>query len=209
MRTRLLTLGVMLAVRAMGQTPPAEMPVGIFRGTLLLWTGTASAGELTVRRADSAVFSCHYDSHSLVEADNRPVGIAGLTTGDPLRILTDHKPGSPMCYARAVEVVNPEIKPLRAKAVSVATSASDFLPRGDRTLAGVILRHDSGRLTIRTRGGDLILALRPNTRFLANGLSTNAQALTVNTHVSVRAGKDLYGTMEAYQVMWGEILDVR
>ena len=208
MRTRLTVLAVVCAAHALAQTSSTEMPVGIFRGTLLLWTGTAAAGELTVRRADSAVFSCHYDSHSLVEANNRPVGIAGLTTGDPLKILTDHQPGSPVCYARAVEVVNPEIKPLRAKAVPVAKSTSDFLPRGDRTLAGVILRHDSGLLRIRTRGGDLILALRPNTRFLADGVTTNAEALTVNTHVSVRAGKDLYGNMEAYQVMWGEILDV-
>jgi hypothetical protein len=208
MRTSLSALAVIFAAQAIGQTSPSEMPVGIFRGTLLLWTGTAGAGDLTVRRADSAVFLCHYDSHSLVEADNRPVGIAGLTTGDPLKILTDHKPGSPVCYARTVEVVNPEVKPLRARAVPVAKNTPDFLPRGDRTLAGLILRHDSGLLTIRTRGGDLILALRPNTRFLADGVSTNAQALTVNTHVSVRAGKDLYGNMEAYQVMWGEILNV-
>src|ERR1700722_19201749 len=99
MRTSLSALAVIFAAQAIGQTSPSEMPVGIFRGTLLLWTGTAGAGDLTVRRADSAVFLCHYDSHSLVEADNRPVGIAGLTTGDPLKILTDHKPGSPVCYA--------------------------------------------------------------------------------------------------------------
>ncbi len=208
MRTSLTVLAVVCAAQAMGQASVTEMPVGIFRGTLLAWKGTSAGGDLTVRRADSADFLCHYDSHSLVEADNRPVGMAGLAAGDPLKILTDHKPGSPACYARIVEVVNPEVKPVRAKAQPVARMTSDFLPRGDRTIAGVILRRESGFLTLRTRREDIVLVLRPNTRFLSNGVNTNAQALTVNKHVSVRAGKDLYGNIEAYQVMWGEILDV-
>ena len=50
--------------------------------------------------------------------------------------------------------------------------------------------------------------MRTDTRFLAGGVRLDAAALPVNTRVFVRAGRSLDGGIEAYQVMWGEIVNV-
>jgi hypothetical protein len=41
---------------------------------------------------------------------------------------------------------------------------------------------------------------------LENGDIVDPSALKLNMHVFVRAGKTLYGELEAYQVVWGGIL---
>ena len=82
------------------------------------------------------------------------------------------------------------------------------LPRGDRTVSGVVIRCDARSVTLRTRDGEQTLLLRKDTRYLGDGAQQDAGALAVNTRVFVRAGRNLEGGVEAYQVMWGEILGV-
>jgi len=78
--------------------------------------------------------------------------------------------------------------------------------RGDRTVSGVILRRDARSITLRTRFGEQTLGLRKDTRYLADGAQQDASALAVNMRVFVRAGQSLDGGIEAYQVMWGEVI---
>ncbi|HEX5432079.1 MAG TPA: hypothetical protein VFW83_08945 [Bryobacteraceae bacterium] len=186
-----------------------EMPPGIFRGAFVSWKGTPAAGQFTIRTAADALLSCHYDSLSYVGRNHERAGVAKLEPGDPLEVLADRKIGSRQCYARIVQVINPQIarEPATAKR-SPRIAALPFAPRWDRTFAGIVIRHDGKALTIRTRTGDETMALRPDTRYLSGGLRIGPAALSINTHVFVRAGKDIYGKLEAYQVMWGDILKV-
>jgi hypothetical protein len=92
-------------------------------------------------------------------------------------------------------------------AVAAKRPAFD-LPRGDRTVSGVIVRRDARSITLRTRNGEQTLLLRKDTRYLGDGTPQDATAALVNTRVFVRAGRNLEGGVEAYQVMWGEIAGV-
>jgi len=58
-------------------------------------------------------------------------------------------------------------------------------------------------------GGEQSLLLRKDTRYVENGEIVEAGNLKLNMRVFVRAGKDLYDQLEAYQVIWGSILEPR
>ena len=57
--------------------------------------------------------------------------------------------------------------------------------------------------------GDLSILLGIDTRYLGDGQLVDADSLKPNMRVFVRAGKDLYNEVEAYQVIWGTILSPR
>lgn len=184
-----------------------EMPVGLFRGALMV----AGAGDLSLRQTSGAasgeILVCHYDSHSVVERDQRAARMSSLEPGELVQILADRKPGSHACYARIVEVVNPAMELVKARERARAAKAAEvrataaFTPRGDRDLAGVVVRCDGRTLILRTREGESTLLLRPDTRYLQDGLRMDT--VKVNARVSVRAGIDIYGNLQAYQVLWG------
>jgi len=79
---------------------------------------------------------------------------------------------------------------------------------GNLTYSGVVFRITPERLVLHTReDGELALELRRDTRFLSDGEIVEPAALKPNVRVFVRAGKDLYGRLEVYQVIWGKILE--
>jgi hypothetical protein len=81
------------------------------------------------------------------------------------------------------------------------------LPQGSLTYSGVVARMNGERLVLHTRDGrEQPLLLRKDTRYLLNGDLVDAATLKLNTRVFVRAGKDLWEQVEAYQVIWGKIL---
>jgi hypothetical protein len=185
---------------AFGQT---EMPVGIFHGSLL----AGLAGDLNVKQTSGDILVCHYDAHTVLERDHKAARMSTLEVGEPVQVLADRKAGSRACYARIVEVVDPALELARAREKARAAklaetrAAAQFTPRGDRDVAGVVVRCDGKTLTLRTRLGEQTLALRADTRFLRDGLRMDT--VTVNARVSVRAGVDIYGVLQAYQVLWG------
>ena len=81
---------------------------------------------------------------------------------------------------------------------------------GTLAYAGVVYRVNADRFVIHTReAGDLSILLRNDTRYLDNGQLVDLASLKPNMRVFVRAGKDLYNEVEAYQVIWGRILAPR
>jgi hypothetical protein len=50
------------------------------------------------------------------------------------------------------------------------------------------------------------LLLRADTRYSGDGVRVEAPEPLLNKHVFVRAGRNMYGALEAYQIVWGEIL---
>jgi len=128
-------------------------------------------------------------------------------------------------YARTIHVIDPAPPPRAATrpgsrlelAVSPAVGTAltpglgrthePPIPRGDMTFSGVVSRMSDGRLVLRTRNaGEQTILLRQNTRFVADGETVAAAELKTNMRVFVRAGKDVFGHVEAYQVVWGGIL---
>lgn len=186
----------------------ADMPKGLFHGHMVSWEGSPVKGVLLARSAAGIVQACGYDSLSILQLSRRRVPVTKLEPGDPLEIITDHKPGSRDCYIRMLDVVPPAPPPSRVKPVAPARPAFG-VPRGDRTISGVIIRRDARSITLRTHDGEQTLLLRKDTRYLGDGTQQDAAAALVNTRVFVRAGPDLYGAIEAYQVMWGEIANVQ
>jgi hypothetical protein len=186
---------------------PADMPKGLFRGHMVSWEGSPAKGVLQARSAAGAVQDCGFDSLSILELSRQRVTVAKLEPGDPVEIIADHKPGSRDCYIRMLQVIPPG--PPVSRVNAVAKRPTFDLPRGDRTVSGVIIRRDARSITLRTREGEQTLLLRKDTRYLGDGAQQDSAALEVNTRVFVRAGQNLEGGIEAYQVMWGDILGVQ
>jgi hypothetical protein len=185
----------------------ADMAKGLFHGSMVSWEGSPTKGVLLARTVTGIVEGCGYDSLSYLELSRRRVTVAKLEPGDPLEIVTDHKPGSRDCYIRMLQVIPPGPPPGRVNTAAKRPVIEP--PHGDRTVAGVIVRCEARSMTVRTREGEVTLLLRKDTRYLGDGAKQDAAALTVNTRVFVRAGPDLDGGLEAYQVIWGEIAGVQ
>jgi hypothetical protein len=189
------------------------MPSGLFRGHFESSEGTATSGQITARAADGSTYFCGYDSRSYFEMDKERVVTAKLAAklmpGDPVMIVADRRPGSRACYTRILHVLPPTPAPRRASAAPVKPKYEIQPMRGDRTFSGIVLRLEAGRVTLRTRDGEETLTVRQDTRFLDGGSRSTASALPVNAHVFIRAGQNLHGDLEAYQIMWGDILTVR
>ena len=183
-----------------------SMPRGIVRGTLAAWEGSAAAGALTVRKADGVVYGCSYDRHTYFERNHWLVRVSTLAAGDPVEVVADRRPGSSACYVRMLQVIV-ETPPQRR--LAIRRTVESFQPRGNLSFAGLVLRRDPETLTLKTRAGERTVLLRSDTRYLGEGVRVDPAALCVNMHVFVRAGRNLDGEVEAYQVVWGEILAAR
>jgi hypothetical protein len=80
-------------------------------------------------------------------------------------------------------------------------------PRGTLTFTGMVLRRDDDGLVLRTRAnGEKWILVRHDTRFKEDGLRVEPSSLHSSTRVFVRAGTNLDGEVEAYEIVWGEIL---
>ena len=205
---RFFRMVVMLAAAA-SLCFPADMRKGLFHGQMVSWEGSPSKGILLARNnTGGAVEGCGYDALSILQLSRQRVTVAKLEPGDPIEIITDHKPGSRDCYIRMLQVIPPAPPPTRVKPVGAVQRPTFDRPRGDRTISGVIVRRDARSITLRTREGQETLLLRKDTRYVGDGMQQEAGAALVNTRVFVRAGLNLEGGIEAFQVMWGEITGV-
>jgi hypothetical protein len=170
------------------------MPVGILRGSLTAWQG----GSLSVRQADGAVYDCSYDNHTLFQRNQWPIHSTDLNGGEPVEVLSDRMPVTRTCYVRMLSVVYaPASSPRRP-----APPHEVWVPHGYLTYSGLVVKSEDSKITLKTRSGPRTLLLRADTRY------SEAAVPLVNKHVFVRAGRNLQGALEAYQVMWGEILAV-
>jgi hypothetical protein len=188
-------------------------PTGIVRGTLLE-RDRAESGEFTVRAADSHTYRFRFDAGTYVEKDDQRAAMADLEKGEMLEIVSDQGAGPFERYARIVKAVSgrvparPSAGPSRRRAP--AALLDDLFPRGNLTFAGVVAQVSGNLLVLRTRvrgqTRETRILLRPDTRYLHNGVPAEASALAANMRVFVRGGESLDNGIEAYQVIWGEIL---
>jgi hypothetical protein len=133
-----------------------------------------------------------------------------LKPGDPVEIVADKRPAAP-CYALMVRVTEqrpPGIVPsgTRARSRAPRPAIENWIPRGNITFAGVLLRANPELLIVRGRDGvEKSVVLRQDTRFVDSGVPSRLDALQPNTRVFVRAGRNIDQELEAFQVVWGRI----
>jgi hypothetical protein len=190
----------------------SDAPPGMVRGDLLEWEAAKGAGEFSIRTAAHQVFRFSFDSKTYFERDLERCPVEKLQKGDLLEIVSDHA-GPALAYARTVHVMERE-RPARRAAASLGRyrayrgSADRMVPLGNLTFSGVVSRVNGGRVVLRTRReGEKTFLLREDTRYVENGTQVTAAELKANTRVFVRGAKNFEDDLEAYQVVWGEILE--
>jgi hypothetical protein len=191
---------------AQSQTPENA---ALVRG-VLLECDVRPAGEFSIRVADNRVLRYQFDRKTYVEREEHLIEPARLVAGEKVEVLSDTVAGYPLRYARTIHVLQPVPPPRpqtlgRYRAYDPKTEPA--IRTGNITFSGVVFRLNSQRIVLHTRAaGDLSILLRKDTRYLADGQVVDADSLKPNMRVFVRAGKDLYNDVEAYQVIWGTIL---
>jgi Domain of unknown function (DUF5666) len=187
-------------------------PIGVLRGELLAWAGETRAGEVTFRNADDRVYQCTFDGKTYFERSNERIAVSAMQKGDRVEVLADRKDGTGLCYARTIHVIDtPAVRTapgMRPRLRLTSNPTELFAPRGDMTFAGVVLRMNPDSLVLRMRSNEhKTIHLRADTRYLSDGQALSRKHLEVNTRVFIRAGKNLDDEIEAYQVVWGQILE--
>ncbi len=205
-------LSVLLLTASLAAQVPGNNPA-LVRGVLLERDLNTNAGEFSVRVTDNRVFRYQFDRKTYVERDDQLVDVQRLQPGDRVEVVSDEVAGSPLRYARTVHVLSDQpprpTLTARPRTGRPSYAADRTLPTGNLTYSGVVFRLTNEQLVIHTRTGDQSLLLRKDTRFVQNGEIVDAAELKPNVRVFVRAGKDLWDQVEAYQVIWGRILDPR
>jgi hypothetical protein len=199
-----LSPGLIFAIRIMAQDPA---PVGIVHGVVIECGET----ELVVRNTDDRVYRFAIDSKTFIQRDHFRIPCEDIGRGEPVEVVSDRSNEPGTRYARLVTVVRQEVRqrrrPVREPLPVIEDPTLSIAPRGSLTFTGVVLRLDGEGLVLRTRGaGEKWILFRRDTRFRADGLVVESSTLQSSTRVFVRAGTNLDGEMEAYEVVWGEIL---
>jgi hypothetical protein len=192
------------------QNPPFS---GIVRGVLIECDQTLPAGEFSVRAAGTnRVYHYTFDARTYVEREDRRISMAAVRKGDLVEIVSDREESAAVHYARTIHVIEPRPAPRPASRAGRSRpyqSPVDLLaPRGNLTYSGVIAKLAADHLVLHTRQeGEKKILLRLDTSYLESGALVEAADLKPNTRVFVRAGKSLDDQIEAYQVVWGDILE--
>jgi hypothetical protein len=187
----------------------AQFPSPEQEGVVLEWDSNVAAGELAIRAPDNEVYRYRFDSKTLVQRDAFSGGMGHLRVADQVIVDSDLVPGTLLRYARSIRVmIAPPQMTLADARVRATISLLDRPPQtGNLTFAGVVSRLNPQSLVLRTRAGEQTLLIRRDTRYVDNGDTVEAAQLRPNMRVFVRAGRNLYEQVEAYQVIWGSILD--
>jgi hypothetical protein len=203
------SFGIVLAMTSVWAQENA--PAGFLKGDFLSWTGTPRSGQFVFQSAGNRIYSCTYDDKTYIERDKRYVTIAGAEKGDRLEIVSDYRNNSTVCYARLVHILDPQrahvVPGVRSRATASNRPFEVFGPRGNMTLSGLVMGVGTNVLTLKSRRGEYqTIHLRADTRYSDEGQTAEAGNLRVNTLVFIRCSRNLENEVEAYQVVWGEIL---
>lgn len=188
-------------------------PTGILKGEVIE-RDEAASGDVAVRAPDNRVYRLRFDAGTYAERDGKRVPVGQLRAGEMVEIVSDVGVKPNERYARRIHVVDadtpaPVLRP-RSRRLYRSNLYADIFPRGNLTFSGTVVELNGQSVLIRTRGaGPTRFLLRDDTRYMSNGGPALFDDLTVNTRVFVRAGKNLEGDLEAYQVVWGEIFSPR
>lgn len=199
-------VGALLLLAPLAAAQPA-----LVRGVLLERDPQLAGGQFSIRLPDNQVFRYQFDRKTYVEREKQLIDVPRLNPGEKVEVVSDLVSGSSLRYARTIHVMEDAPKPVRPMSAgrlrAYRPSDDRALPVGTLTYSGVVFRMNPDRIMLHVREGDQMIQLRKDTRFVQNGEMVDSAALKMNMRVFVRAGKDLYNQVEAYQIVWGNILD--
>ena len=187
------------------QQPP---PLDLVHGELLEFEGS----EFAVRSEDFRVQRFRVDDQTFLERDQLRVKLSQMLAGDIVDVVTDRQipPAGPR-YARLVKVSKARLE-AKVPPASSRFRFSDYpstvlLSRGSQTFSGIVTRMRDNRIVLRMRSGEeRMFRLRGDTVFRGDGRTVTASDLVLQSRVFVRGGRSIDNDLEAYEVMWGEIL---
>jgi len=185
-------------------------PAALVRGALLERDPQTANGQFSIRVGDDHVYRYLFDAKTYVERDQRAIDVARLQPGETVEVLSDEAPGTVLRYALSVHVLS-HSQPERARPLArlrpARASIERIFPAATLSFSGVVFELSPQRVMIHTReSGDLTILLRGDTSYLENGDAVQSGDLKPNMRVYVRAERNLYNEIEAYQVIWGQIL---
>lgn len=202
-----LPVAFLIASALLAQTP---VPTGFVRGILLEAPGGSSLNQFTIR-SGAVVYRFGFDSKTWIEKRKERIQGTFLEQGDIVEVVCD-RDATPVRYARMVQVIDQTPRPrppVQGGMYRMRHSPVEFIaPRGDLTFSGIVASLTDEHLVLRTRfDGEKIIYRRKDTSYLEGGFQVEPGVLKPNTRVFMRAGRNLDNELEAYQVIWGEILD--
>ena len=180
----------------------------ILKGELLEWNVRGLSGDMLVEVDDGPRrWRCQVTTETFLSRATIRIHPAGVRVGDSLEIVAEGTPAA--CVARTVYIRPPDMKRLHARIVMSRTLDSLWL-RGLLTFTGIVNRVEGDRLYLQTRKfGSKSFALRDDTVFSSGGRNVELGALPAQTRVFLRANRTFDGDLEAYHVIWGDILQTR
>lgn len=184
-------------------------PIGIVRGVLI----ECDATHLTLGDEDNRALKFVTDGRTFIERDHQRISCVKLRAGDRMEIVSDRSNEPGARYARMASVLSGDTR-LRRRVAIVPRApiihespTARFAPRGSMIFTGIVLRMESTGLVLRTRmDGEKWILVRRDTLFREEGLQVESTSLPSGARVFVRGGRNLDGEVEAYEVVWGEIL---
>ena len=200
---RFVTAAGLAALVAHAQSPSQS---GLVRGVLV----ENNAGEIVVRSGSNLVYHFSCDNRTWIERSQERVTASSLLPGELLEVVSDRYPQL-VRYARVVHVLEksaPKRRVLSAGNYRLAPGPGALVaPPGDLTFSGIVAALDGQRIRLRTRlDGEKIIFLSPDTQYFAGGMEVDSKAILPNIHVYLRAGVNSKGDIEAYQIIWGDII---
>jgi len=180
------------------------VPTGILEGRLAGVVG----GKLEVVLEEGETVVCSVDGRTYIDRERQRLYVKDLKVGDLLELVTERQGVGATCFARMIHVVNVEKRfGGRGKVGSVKRVTESFAPRGSLTVTGVVRELQTNFLEIKTRqDGPMRFRLRADTLFVRDGLEVAAGEVDRTGPVFIRAGYDLNGELEVFQVSWGSIV---
>lgn len=181
-----------------------EVPVGVVSGHI----SDVTSSSFLLRTVANKEFRCTFDHRTWFEQSRVRVAPSAFQPTDLVEIVADRRliDGKP-CYARTVRLA--DLAPPKAAGrmrIAYRAVTESIIPRGEYEWAGIVSSVVEDTMVLRMRvEGRKTIALRADTRYLEDGVVSVRERLKPNLRVTIRAGRSLEGTVEAYQVIWGSV----
>lgn len=197
------------AVMAQDHPHPPRPLAPLTRGVFQEWNGSTSSGTFLFQTPDEQKHTCAFSGRTYFELDHKRAHITTLQAGNTVEVLSERIAEPPQCRALIVRVILETPTTLRVRR-PFAPVTEPILPRGNLLFTGIVVRTDENAFLLRTRAGQSHwFQLRKDTRFTAEGVAAERGDLPLNRPVHIRAGRSFENDLEAFSIMWGEILKPR
>jgi hypothetical protein len=180
-----------------------DVPVGVVSG----YISDIKRASFLLKTVTNKEFRCTYDQRTWFEQSRVRVDVNSFQPTDLVEIIADRRliDGTP-CYVRTVRLADLAPKESGRMRITYRAVTESIVPRGEYQWSGIVSELTPEKLVLRTRTeGYKTILLRRDTRFLEDGVVSERARLQPNTRISIRAGKNVTGDVEVYQIIWGQV----